>query len=160
MRRLIRIVAAAVVTSSLAAQVAAAGPPSPVTIETVINFGSFPFHGTFAVTEGAPALGCAGGTFVDTPLSGGTGQIEKRLTCADGPGAGDEFVVHFKNDCTFRSRGTFHCRPGDGYLGQGQWTLQSGTGYFEGLHGSGNLVVFREGDIGNETLTGQLVTGS
>jgi hypothetical protein len=38
--------------------------------------------------------------------------------------------------------------------------VQSGTGYFEGLHGSGDFVVVREGDIGNETLTGQFVTGS
>lgn len=158
MRRSFRIVAAtAVVSLSLAAHVAAAGPPSPLTIATEINFESFPFHGTFAVTEGALALGCSGGTFVDTPLSGGTGQIEKHFTCANGPGAGDDFLVHFKNDCTFLSRGTFRCRPGDGYLGEGQWTLQSGTGYFEGFHGSGDFVVVRDGDMGNETLTGQLV---
>jgi hypothetical protein len=132
MRRLIRIVAAtAVVTLSLAAQVAAA-PPSPFTIETEINLESSPFHGTFAVTEGAPALGCAGGTFVDTPLSGGLGQIEKHFTCTSDPGAGSEFFVRFKNDCTFRSRGTFRCRPGDGYLGRVSGRCKAGPATSKG----------------------------
>jgi hypothetical protein len=158
MPRLSRIVVSAVVaTLSLAGGVAAAGPPSPVTIETEISFASFPFSGTFTVTEGAGALGCTGGTFVDMPRSGGLGQIEKQFACTSGAGAGEDFLVLFKNDCTFLSHGTFQCRPGAGYLGQGQWMILSGTGALDGVHGSGDFVVVRTDDTGEETLTGQIV---
>lgn len=158
MSRMFRIVVAtAVATLSLAGGVAAAGPPSPVTIETEISFASLPFSGTFTVSEGAAVLGCAGGTFVDIPRGSGTGQIEKQFACTSGAGAGDDFLVLFKNDCTFLSHGTFHCRPGSGYLGQGQWMVLSGTDAFDGLHGSGDFVVVRTDDTGQETLTGQIV---
>lgn len=158
MARVLRIVVATVVaTLSLAGGVAAAGPPSAVTIETEISFASFPFSGTFTVTEGAGAVGCTGGTFVDIPRSSGLGQIEKQFACTSGAGAGHDFVVLFKNDCTFLLHGTFQCRPGSGYLGQGQWMVLSGTGDFEGLHGSGDFVVVRTDDTGEETLTGQIV---
>jgi hypothetical protein len=148
-------VATVVATLSLAGGVAAVGPPSPVTIDGEISFASLPFSGTFAVSEGADALGCAGGTFVDSPPE--MGQIERQFACTSGAGAGDGFLVLFKNDCTFASHGTFHCRPGPGELGQGQWMILSGTGAFEGLHGSGDMFVVRIGDTGDETWTGQVV---
>jgi hypothetical protein len=154
------VVATGVAALSLAGQVAAAGQPTRVTIETEINFASFPFSGTFSVTEGAGTLGCADGTFVDIPRSSGLGQIEKQFACTSGAAAGDELLVLFKNDCTFLSHGTFQCRPGSGYLGQGQWMVLSGTGYFGDLHGSGDLVVVRNGDTGEETLTGKIVVES
>lgn len=156
MSRMFRIVAAtALAALSLAGAAAAAGPPSPVAIDAVIDFSSVPFSGTFTVSEGAGALGCAGGTFVDSPPD--VGQLERQFACTSGAGAGDEFLVLFKNDCTFLSHGTFQCRPGPGYLGQGQWMILSGTGAFDGLHGSGDMFVVRTDDIGHETWTGRIV---
>jgi hypothetical protein len=157
MRPRFMILGVALLSLAFVLPVAAAAPPSPVTIETKINFTSFPFSGTFAVTEGSENLGCLGGTFVDQPRGAGLGQIEKHFTCTTGAGAGDEFVVLFKNDCTFNSHATFRCRPGPGDLGGGQWMILSGTGDFAGLHGSGDLSVVFTGDVtGEETLTGQI----
>ena len=147
------ILAAAAVPVAFASP-ASAEPPSPVTIETVIDFSSFPFVGTFTVSEGAAALGCSAGTFVDIPRGEGPAQIEKHLSCTSGPGAGDEIVVLFRGDCTWNSHAVFRCKPGPGDL-DGQWTVLSGTGAFADLHGNGDFsVLFVSDTTGEETFTG------
>jgi hypothetical protein len=124
--------------------VTAATPPSPVTIRTQISFASMPFQGTFAVTEGAAALGCSGGTFVDSPRS--MGVIEKHFTCTDGSGADDSFVVLFHP----RFRGV----PGPG-VANGPWSVLSGAGDFTKLHGTGRFSVVVTGPAsGTETFKG------
>jgi hypothetical protein len=140
----------------LAIPAVAASPPTPATIETLIDFTSFPFHGTFTVPIGADALGCAAGTFVDIPRGGGLGQIDKHIMCTSGPGAGDGFVVQFKHDCTFLSRSVFRCVPGPGVL-NGHWMILSGSGYFATLHGSGDISIVFPGPVtGQETLVGMI----
>jgi hypothetical protein len=153
----VRILAVGLLSLGFVMPVAAASQPSPVTIETAIDFSSFPFSGTFTVTEGAGSLGCSAGTFEDIPRGSGLGQIEKHFTCTSGAGAGDEFVVLFKNDCTFLSPAVFRCRPGPGDLGGGQWMVLSGTGDFAHLHGSGDFSVVFTGEFtGEETLSGRI----
>lgn len=134
----------------------AASPPTPVTIETVIDFSSFPFHGTFTVPIGASVLGCSAGTFVDMPFGSGLGQIRKHVSCSSGAGAGDGFVIQFKHDCSFLSQQVFHCTPGPGVL-NGHWMILSGTGSFATLRGSGDIsIVFPGPNTGQETLVGSI----
>ena len=134
----------------------AASPPTPVTIETVIDFRSFPFHGTFTVPAGASALGCSAGTFVDMPFGNGVGQIHKQITCASGAGAGDGFVVLFKHDCSFLSQSVFRCVPGPGDV-NGHWMILSGSGSFATLRGSGDISILQVGPLtGQETLVGNI----
>lgn len=140
-----------------------ATPPSPVTIETVIDFSSFPFVGTFTVPVGASTLGCSGGTFVDFQRSegvvGGAGELEKHITCTSGAGAGDSFVVLFKHECTFFSPAVFQCRPGPGDL-NGQWMILSGTGSFAGLKGTGDISISFVGETtAEEHLVGSIHFG-
>lgn len=138
---------------------AGATPPSPVMIETVIDFSSFPFVGTFVVAVGADVLGCSAGTFVDIPRGAGIGQIEKHITCSAGIAAGDEIVVLFKNDCTWLSQTVFRCKPGPGEI-DGQWMVLSGTGHFADLHGNGEFSVRFPDDVtGEEQLTGSIHFG-
>ena len=124
---------------------AASQPAGPVTILTAISFENFPFTGTFSVSEGAPLLGCSGGTFVDYP--GGVqppshGAIAKTFTCASATGT---FVANFLP--------TSKPGPGDG---NGHWTITHTSGAFAGLHGQGDFQVVYADDFlsGVETLTG------
>ena len=106
---------------------------SAITLVTEINFGQFPFSGTFAVTEGAEALGCSAGTFVDTPTGA---AIRKEFTCSTG------------GEGSF----TFLFRPG-----QGNWNVLSGTGDFSSLRGTGKFSLnCCVGDTGVETFTGTI----
>lgn len=137
-----------------------ATPPSPVTIQTVIDFSSFPFLGTFTVPLGADVLGCSAGTFFDVPLHDpGIGQIEKHITCTSGTGSGDEIVLLFMNDCTWLSPAVLLCKPGEGEV-NGQWRVGSGTGHFAGLRGNGDFSVRFVDDVtARETLTGAIHHG-
>jgi hypothetical protein len=132
--------------------VAVSQPVGPVTIETVIDFSAPPFGGTFAVTQGSELLGCAGGTFVDTPASvdnPGSGvpvsrSIHKAFTCTSG-GSGT-FIVNFQPTPT----------PGPGVL-NGHWNVLRGTGDFTNLRGEGDFsVIFTSPATGQETLTGTI----
>jgi hypothetical protein len=140
----VTILAAFLLGLVLVLPVTAATPPSPVTIKTQISFASIPFSGPFTVTEGAAALGCSGGTFVDFPR--GRGVIEKHFTCTAGSGAGDSFVVLFHP----RFRGV----PGPG-VANGPWSVLRGTGDFADLHGTGDFSLVITGLAqGEETLKG------
>lgn len=110
-------------------------PDGPVTIVTAIDFSSFPFSGTFEVTDGDDILGCPSGTFTDFPR--GFGVIQKVFSCTGGTG-------------TF----TFLFVPGPGNA-NGHWEAWKATGAFVGLHGRGDFsVVFTGPQSGVETLTG------
>jgi uncharacterized Zn-binding protein involved in type VI secretion len=127
--------------------IAASQLVGPVTIQTAIDFSTFPFHGTFTVVQGAAALGCSGGTFADQPadpvfdpLSPARPSIRKTLTCA-GIRTGS-FTANFQ--------GTPAPGPGDA---NGHWNIVAGTGDFANLRGQGDFsVVFS----GVETLTGEV----
>jgi hypothetical protein len=96
MRMLIWLVLA--VAASALVTACATGPTTqqgPVTIDTQIDFTEEPFHGTFEVTEGADALGCSSGTFVDAPPDAPTERgIHKEFTCESGPSTGT-FTAEF-----------------------------------------------------------------
>ena len=149
------------VSGSTLVPVVSGTPKAPVTIVTAIDFSSFPFHGTFAVTVGSDILGCSKGNFVDTPLviapPIGGAAIKKAFTCNTGPGAGGSFTVLFEPFVAFVSRGNVN----------GQWRVLEGTGFFATLHGQGDFsVVFCDGPdpcpgflpppSGIETLTGTI----
>ncbi len=108
-------------------------PAGPVTIVTEIDFSTFPFSGTFVVTEGDDILGCASGTFVD--MQRGFGVVEKIFTC----GSGSEMFI-------------FLFTP---FVRNPHWEAWAGTGAFAGIHGRGRFSIeFGQGDIAYETLTG------
>jgi hypothetical protein len=119
--------------------VAATQPVGPVTIQTLIDFSTFPFHGTFAVVAGSALLGCSGGTFVDHPANPAnfiSQSIRKLFTCTAG-GTGT-FTVNFMP-------------------GVGRWNALDGTGDFANLRGEGNFSVVLVGPTtGVETLTGNI----
>jgi hypothetical protein len=109
---------------------------SAVTIITQIDFTTEPFNGTFEVTEGADALGCSRGTFVDTPTDRG---IHKKFTCDSGA-----------------RRGTFTAEffpPG------GPWKIVNAVDDFSGLSGWGAFALTPSGQgdtAGVETLIGEI----
>ena len=113
---------------------------SSVEITTEIDFSEQPFSGTFEVNEGADALGCTTGTFVD-----GTGdeEIEKTFTCTDGPREG-----------TFTALITLPGEEGE----QTPWRIVDATADFTGLEGDGEFSVDEndEDKTGVETLTGEV----
>ena len=126
----------------LAPVVVATQPEGPVTIETAVNFSSFPFTGTFEVVEGHDILGCPSGTFVD--LRRGSGVIQKIFTCSTGAGS-----------FTYLLR--FNASPGGPGDFDGHWVAWMGTGAFDGLHGEGELQLVFTGPLsGVETLTGMI----
>lgn len=110
-----------------------------VTITTEIDFSSEPFHGTFSVSEGSDALGCAKGTFIDTPVEDG---VNKELTCEEGERQGTIIIL-------FQPRGDEDGRP---------WRVASATGDFSDLEGGGEFSVDLADDekSGVETLTGEI----
>jgi hypothetical protein len=122
-------------------------PLGPVTIQTAIDFSTFPFHGTFTLVQGAASLGCSGGTFADQPadpvfdpLSKARPSIRKTFTCA-GIRTGS-FTANFQ--------GTPAPGPGDA---NGHWNIVDGSDDFANLRGEGDFsVVFS----GVETLTGTI----
>lgn len=87
----------AIATTGLAAGCAAGSAqqsqsaPEPVTIVTKIDFTADPYQGSFEVADGADALGCSTGTFVDTPTASG---IHKEFTCESGARTGN-FTAEF-----------------------------------------------------------------
>src|SRR4051795_13583738 len=84
-----------VATSTLAAACSISSTQGSLTITTQIDFTAEPFHGTIKVTEGADALGCSSGTFVDTPPDTPTERgIYKELTCESGTRTGT-FTAEF-----------------------------------------------------------------
>ena len=107
----------------------AATGPAAITIETDADFSTRPVVGTFEVTEGADALGCSSGTFIDEFVA--NDSVLKVMTCTSGP-----------NDGTF----TADFDP------SGLWSIVDPTGDFEGLTGSG---VFSAVD-NVETFTGDI----
>jgi len=126
----------------------ASKPVGLVTINTVIDFTTFPFEGTFTVSAGSGLLGCSAGTFVDTPAGGfSAGAIFKLLTCTAGTQSGSSFTVSF--------RPTPAPGPGDA---NGHWQVVDGTGGFANLQGQGEFsVVFSATELeGFETLTGSI----
>ena len=113
---------------------ALAAAHNSITLVTQIDFSEFPFRGTFVVTEGAAALGCSAGTFVDTPTGA---AIRKDFTCTAG------------GEGSF----TFLFRPGTG----NNWNVLTGSGDFSGLHGTGEFALACcVGDTGTETFTGTI----
>ena len=114
-----------------------------ITITTKIDFSARPYHGTFEVTEGAEALGCVSGSFVDTPTASAT---LKKLTCESGERSGT-FTVEFKPQNI----------PGRGDQ-NGPWTVKEGTDDFSGLSGGGDfwVVLDKVTQSGVETLTGEI----
>jgi hypothetical protein len=125
----------------------ASSPFGAVTIVTAIDFSTFPFHGTFTVTDGASLIGCTDGTFVDHPIMVGSASvIQKNLTCVDGSSAGSLLVVDFHPGPS----------PGPG-LANGHWEVNSGTGAFTNLVGGGDFSVSPTGPTsGVETLAGKV----
>lgn len=109
-----------------------------VTVTTAIDFSSQPYHGTFSVDEGADALGCASGTFVDTVLPEG---INKEMTCEEGAGQGS-FTIFFD---------PIGEEPGQ------PWRVVSATGDFRGLEGDGEFSIeYSDDQTGVETLIGKI----
>ena len=106
-------------------------PAGPVTIETIIDFSTVPFGGTFVVIQGDDILGCPSGTFTDHSRGG---VIEKVFYCDGGTG---EF--------------TFLFQP----FASPHWAAWKATGAFDGLRGQGVYFFEYIDDIfGKETLTG------
>jgi hypothetical protein len=85
---------------------------------------------------------CAGGTILDSHASGDPavepyGLIDRTITCPDGT-----VRIGFTPDVQTQT---------------GSWTIVTGTGAFEGLRGSGDMVVVYDSNdesLGRETLTG------
>ena len=113
---------------------------SSVTVMTEIDFNEEPFTGTFEVTEGADALGCMTGTFVDTA---GDEEIEKTFTCADGVKEG-----------TFTALIVLPTEEGE----LTPWRIIEATEDFAGLEGEGEFSVDEndEEKTGVETLVGEV----
>jgi len=144
MRKLLAALLSVVALSVGAVSAAEATPSSLVTIETEIDFSSFPFSGSFTVPVGSSTLGCSAGTFVDFPQ--GNGFIRRTFTCASGSESGETFIVHFHP--------LFLGFPGPGDL-NGPWSAHGGTGDFAKLHGSGDFSIVFTGTLsGEETFTG------
>ncbi len=143
-RKFMVLVTVVLLLLAFASMAGATQPSGPITIETVIDFSSMPFGGSFEVTEGAALLGCSQGTFVDTPSGPGPGAIQKIFTCEIG---GDgTFTFHFVTTPA----------PGPGDL-NGHWTTWKATGEFVGLRGQGDFyVVVPRLPFGEETLTGTI----
>ncbi len=122
-------------------------PVGPVTIVTTVNFssGSFPFFGTFVVTEGFELLGCTGGDSIDRSGPSAHGKIVSELTCTDGAGAGSTFAVNFNPGP----------RPGPGDA-NGHWNVVWGFDYYAGLHGVGDFSVVVTFPVGVGTFTGKI----
>ena len=125
-------------------------PTGPVTIQTVLDFSTLPFHGTFTVAQGASELGCSGGTFVD------------HFASVDNPGSGRPISTSVRRDftCTSGGSGTFivnfepNAQPGPGDF-NGRWNVLSGAGDFANLRGVGDYSsVIIDPPTAHETLTG------
>ena len=89
-RKLLLLLVIPLVMIGWAPGAGATQPDGPVTIVTEIDFSSFPFTGTFVVTEGHDILGCPSGTMVGFPR--GSGVIRKTFTCSTGAG---DFTILF-----------------------------------------------------------------
>jgi hypothetical protein len=131
---------------------AASQPVGPVTIQTVLDFSTLPFHGTFTVVQGAAALGCSGGTFVD------------HFASVDNPGSGipRSTSVHRDFTCTTGGSGTFivnfepNRQPGPGDF-NGRWNVLAGAGDFANLRGVGDYSsMIIDPPTAQETLTGKV----
>ena len=120
---------------------ATASTAGSIAITTDIDFSDEPFSGTFEVTEGVDALGCAAGTFVD-----GTGEeeFEKTFTCTDGAREGGTFTVLI----------TYPMEEGE----PTPWRVVDATAEFMGLEGDGEFTVDEndQDKTGVETLTGEV----
>ena len=143
-RKLMLLVIVVLLLLAFVSVARATQPSGPVTIETVIDFSTVPFSGTFEVTEGTALLGCSEGTFVDIPHSFGPGAIQKIFTCDSG------------GNGTFAFTFVATRSPGPGDL-NGRWTAWKATGDFVGLRGQGDFfVVFPGPPLGEETLSGTI----
>jgi hypothetical protein len=112
-----------------------------LTLVTDIDFTSEPYKGTFEVTEGAAALGCSAGTFVDNNV--GEADVDKVLTCTDGERSGSFTIL-------------FH--PTGEESDVSPWQFVRGTRDFTGIQGEGDFSVDYGDDeeSGVETLTGDV----
>lgn len=112
-----------------------------MTITTQIDFTEEPFQGTFEVLEGADALGCSSGTFVDTPTERG---VHKEFTCESGTGTGTFTAEFFP--------------PG------GPWKIVDADDDFGELSGWGAFAVTPDEtdpeNTGVETFIGEIRSGS
>lgn len=123
-------------------------PGTAVSIVTDVDFSSEPFGGTFRVEQGEEALGCSGGTFVDSQAE--FDGIYKVLTC-DGGGTGT-FTVRAHTR-------VLGCDDGPPEVCTGSWSIDGprSTGDFAGLHGFGEFEVrFDEANSAVETLAGEI----
>jgi len=142
--RLIPFVAAiAIVASACGGGTPADGP---VTIETDIDPGTG--IGTFVVTDGDEILGCISGTLVSTVLSDfGTGVTgTKELVCDSDDGS--TLTMSFTVDEATTG-------PGDR---NGTWSIETGTGDFAELSGSGTVSAVFSDDFSKlaETHIGEI----
>lgn len=149
-KRILGLVATLSMAGSLliAAPVAAAAAPQPVTINLVWTFPGegIPPTGVFVTTNGSDMI-CASGTSVWASFQGHgwpshVGALEVRLTeqftCDDGSG-------------TFLLREQYHFNP---VHDPATWIVLSGTGRYANLIGRGSAV---SGDNGAAVLTGFLI---
>ena len=122
-----------------------------VHITTAINFSSFPFKGEFRVVTGEALLGCSGGSFMDTPMSGLTvfshSAKERDLLCTSGQNSGSSFSIVFQPT-----------PPIVGGASSGHWQVLPGaSGPYANMTGGGDFSVRPpppNSFIGHEDLTG------
>jgi hypothetical protein len=114
-----------------------------LTVVTDIDFSREPYKGTFEVTEGADALGCSSGKFVDKNV--GEQDVEKVSICTEVPR---------QRSGTFTI--LFHPTGEEGDVSR--WEFVRGTGDFAGIEGEGDFSVDYSDDeeTGVETLTGDV----
>ncbi|HXN78019.1 MAG TPA: hypothetical protein VN965_04495 [Candidatus Dormibacteraeota bacterium] len=123
-----------------------------VEITTTIDFSSFPFKGTFAVVTGEALLGCSGGSFMDTPMSGLTvlshSAKERDLLCTSGQNSGSSFSIVFQPTPPIVG----------GTSSSGHWQVLPGaSGPYANMTGGGDFSVTVPAPnsfIGHEDLTG------
>jgi hypothetical protein len=117
---------------------------SLVAITSQIDFTEEPFQGTFEVTEGADALGCSSGSFVDAPPDSPTDRgIHKEFTCESGTSTGT-FTAEF-------------------FPPSGPWKIADATEDFSGLSGWGAFASIpdeADQNAGVETFIGEIQSGS
>jgi hypothetical protein len=129
--RLIPFLAAIAITAAACG----GGTPSegPVTIETITDLGTG--IGTFTVTDGDDILGCASGRLVSILLSDfGTGVTSTQDLVCDSDNESTLTMSITDDEAT--------TGPGDR---NGTWSIETGTGDFAELSGSGTVsVVFTD----------------
>lgn len=123
--------------------IAHATPASSITINTIDDFSTFHPTGTFAAT--APL--CPSGTFIDLIISHegpatSHSVIARTLTCGNGSGTLTIYI---------------HLQFPRQISGSAPWAINSGTGAYANLHGTGMWTTVMTGPIsGADTMTGEV----